>query len=194
MNESVDQKNTDTSVQAEEKTLYQQKLEKERSNSISVKKGGGILVGLALLLVIVVFFLPSLVQDDKEDLSNQAIEEKTILIPNQEILAQKPIAEALLSELLIKIESLKLQGILFWGMGKWEDVLIMQQEGDSAFIEQQYDISAKRYREALQMLSNMEISIPDVLANALESGQSSILSGDKDDAIANFEIAEYWFD
>ena len=189
MNESVDQKNTDTSVQTEEKTLYQQKLEKERSNSISVKKGGGILVGLALLLVIVVFFLPSLVQDDKEDLPNQAIEEKTILIPNQEILAQKPIAEALLSELLIKIESLKLQGILFWGMGKWEDVLIMQQEGDSAFIEQQYDISAKRYREALQMLSNMEISIPDVLANALESGQSSILNGDKDDAIANFEIA-----
>ena len=189
MNESVDQKNTDTSVQPEEKTLYQQKLEKERSNSISVKKGGGILVGLALLLVIVVFFLPSLVQDDKEDLPNQAIEEKTILIPNQEILAQKPIAEALLSELLIKIESLKLQGILFWGMGKWEDVLIMQQEGDSAFIEQQYDISAERYREALQMLSNMEISIPDVLANALESGQSSILNGDKDDAIANFEIA-----
>ena len=144
MNESVDQKNTDTSVQAEEKTLYQQKLEKERSNSISVKKGGGILVGLALLLVIVVFFLPSLIQDNKEDLPNQAIEEKTILIPNQEILAQKPIAEALLSELLIKIESLKLQGILFWGMGKWEDVLIMQQEGDSAFIEQQYDISAER--------------------------------------------------
>ena len=134
MNESVDQKNTDTSVQPEEKTLYQQKLEKERSNLISIRKGGGILVGLSLLLVIVIFVLPLLVQEDKEDLPIQTIEEETILILNQEILAQKPIAEALLSELLIKIESLKLQGILFWGMGKWEDVLIMQQEGDSAFI------------------------------------------------------------
>ena len=189
MNESVDQNNTDTSVQPEEKTLYQQKLEKERSNSISIRKGGGILVGLSLLLVIVIFVLPLLVQEDKEDLPIQTIEEETILILNQEILAQKPIAEALLSELLIKIESLKLQGILFWGMGKWEDVLIMQQEGDSAFIEQQYDVSAERYREALQLLSDMEISIPDVLKNALESGQSSILNGNKDDAIASFEIA-----
>ena len=189
MNESVDQKNTDTSVQPEEKTLYQQKLEKERSNSISIRKGGGILVGLSLLLVIVIFVLPLLVQDDKEDLPIQITEEETILILNQEILAQNPIAEALLSELLIKIESLKLQGILFWGMGKWEDVLIMQQEGDSAFIQQQYDVSAERYREALQLLSDMEISIPDVLKNALESGQTSILNGNKDDAIASFEIA-----
>ena len=94
-------------------------------------------------MVIVIFVLPLLVQEDKEDLPIQTIEEETILILNQEILAQKPIAEALLSELLIKIESLKLQGILFWGMGKWEDVLIMQQEGDSAFIEQQYDVSAE---------------------------------------------------
>ena len=189
MNESIDQKNTDTSVQPEEKTLYQQKLEKERSNSISIQKGAGILVGLTLLLVIVIFILPLLVQDDREDLPNQVIEEKSILIPNQEILAQKPIAEALLSELLIKIESLKLQGILFWGMEKWEDVLIVQQEGDSAFIEQQYDLSAGRYREALQMLSDLEISIPDVLTNALKMGQSSILSGNENDAIANFEIA-----
>ena len=116
MNESNDQKNTDTSVQPEEKTLYQQKLEKERSNSISIQKGAGILVGLTLLLVIVIFILPLLVQEDRDDLPNQVIEEKTIFIPNQETLAQKPIAEALLSELLIKIESLKLQGILFWGM------------------------------------------------------------------------------
>jgi len=189
MNESIDQKNTDASVQPEEKTLYQQKLEKERSNSISIQKGAGILVGLTLLLVIVIFILPLLVQEDREDLPNQEIEEKSILIPNQEILAQKPIAEALLSELLIKIESLKLQGILFWGMEKWEDVLIVQQEGDSAFIEQQYDLSAGRYREALQMLSDLEISIPDVLTNALKMGQSSILSGNENDAIANFEIA-----
>ena len=188
MNESIDQINTDTLVQPEEKTLYQQKLEKERSNSISIQKGAGILVGLTLLLVIVIFILPMLVQEDREDLPDQVIEEKSILIPNQEILAQKPIAEALLSELLIKIESLKLQGILFWGMEKWEDVLIVQQEGDSAFIEQQYDLSAGRYREALQMLSDLEISIPDVLTNALKMGQSSILSGNENDAIANFEI------
>ena len=189
MNESIDQKNTDASVQTEEKTLYQQKLEKEHSKSISVHKGAGILVGLTFLLVMVIFILPLLLQEDKEDLSNQEIEEKPILIPNQDILAQKPIAEALLSELLIKIESLKLQGILFWGMERWEDLLIVQQDGDSAFIEQQYDVSANRYREALQMLSDMEVSIPDVLTNALKLGQTSILAGNKNDAIANFEIA-----
>ena len=189
MNESIDQKNTDASVQPEDKTQYQQKFEKEHSKSISVQKGAGILVGLTSLLVIVIFILPLLLQEDKEDLSNQEIEEKPILIPNQEILAQKPIAEALLSELLIKIESLKLQGILFWGMERWEHLLIVQQDGDSAFIEQQYDVSSDRYREALQMLSDMEVSIPDVLTNALELGQTLILAGNKNDAIANFEIA-----
>ena len=74
-------------------------------------------------------------------------------------------------------------------METWEDLLIVQQDGDSAFIEQQYDVSANRYREALQMLSDMEVSIPDVLANALKLGQTSILAGNKNDAIANFEIA-----
>ena len=135
------------------------------------------------------FIITIVLEEDKEDLYNKENEEKPILIPNQDILAQKPIAEALLSELLIKIESLKLQGILFWGMETWEDLLIVQQDGDSAFIEQQYDVSANRYREALQMLSDMEVSIPDVLTNALKLGQTSILAGNKNDAIANFEIA-----
>ena len=92
------------------KTLYQQKLEKERSRSVSFRKGAAVLFGLTLLLVLVVFILPSIVQDDNEDMSTEEIDENPILIPNQEILAQKPIAEALLSELLIKIESLKLKG------------------------------------------------------------------------------------
>ena len=35
----------------------------------------------------------------------------------------------------------------------------------------------------------MEISIPNVLSNALESGKASILDGNKDDAIASYEIA-----
>ena len=169
MSESNDQRTTDASVKSDEKTLYQQKLEKERSRSVSFRKGAAVLFGLTFLLVLVVFILPSIVQDDNEDMSTEEIDENPILIPNQEILAQKPIAEALLSELLIKIESLKLKGILFWGMREWEDVLIAQQEGDSAFLEQKYDIAADQYRKALQKLSDMEISIPNVLSNALES-------------------------
>ena len=35
----------------------------------------------------------------------------------------------------------------------------------------------------------MEISILNVLSNALESGKASILDGNKDDAIASYEIA-----
>ena len=189
MSESTDQKTTHASVQSEEQTLYQKKLEKERYKSISVKKGAGILAGLTLLLFVVIFVLPLLVQENTEDSTTLEAEEKPILIPNQEILAQMPIAEALLSELLIKIESLKLKGILFWGMGEWEEVLLAQQGGDSAFIEKKYDVAADQYRQALQMLSDMEISIPSVLSNALKSGKTSILDGNKDDAIANFEIA-----
>ena len=124
MSESTDQRTTDASVKSDEKTLYQQKLEKERSTSVSFRKGVGALFGLTFLLVLVVFILPSIVQDDNEDISTQEIDENPILIPNQEILAQKPIAEALLSELLIKIESLKLKGILFWGMEKFVELKI----------------------------------------------------------------------
>ena len=103
MSESNDQRTTDASVKSDEKTLYQQKLEKERSRSVSFRKGAAVLFGLTLLLVLVVFILPSIVQDDNEDMSTEEIDENPILIPNQEILAQKPIAEALLSELLIKL-------------------------------------------------------------------------------------------
>ena len=145
--------------------------------------------GFLFILIIVVFLLPSFVEDNEEKISEVSESEISPIILNQVILAKKPIAEALLSELLIKMESLKLEGILFWGMGDWEQVLLAQQTGDSAFIDQKYDLAAIQYRQALQKLSDMEISIPDVLANALEQGSKSLTNGNKDEAISNFEIA-----
>ena len=48
MSESNDQRTTDASVKSDEKTLYQQKLEKERSRSVSFRKAAAVLFGLTL--------------------------------------------------------------------------------------------------------------------------------------------------
>ena len=189
MNESQDHKSVNPSMESQEQTLYQKKLQKEQSKQVNSKKALGLFAGFLFILIIVVFLLPSFVEDNEEKISEVSESEISPIILNQVILAKKPIAEALLSELLIKMESLKLEGILFWGMGDWEQVLLAQQAGDSAFIDQKYDLAAIQYRQALQKLSDMEISIPDVLANALEQGSKSLTNGNKDEAISNFEIA-----
>ena len=172
MAEPTDPKGIDHSVDIDRQTLYQLKLKREQSKLVNTKKAMVLIGGLGIILIAVIFFLPNAFQKDETEVNADV---RTEIDP--EVLSQKPIAEAIFTELTIRKDSIRSQGIYFWGDKDWESILSLEDEGDTAFASENYDKAVNQYRKALQKLSDLELSIPGVLSNALKLGQSSILGG-----------------
>ena len=173
------------------KTIYQEKLDRENQKKFNPKLAF-FLSGLLLLFLIVVFFiLPSTVSDYREEVNDSSIQKNSENLKNNESfdLAQKPIAQALLSELLAKLEDLKVNGVLFWGGKGWSDALMYQAEGDAAYTLRQFNTAVLKYRESMQILIDLEISIPQRLSLALREARDALLQGNQDLAIQQYEIA-----
>jgi len=176
--------------QSQGKTIHQQRLDRESQQQVKPATAYSLLSVLALVLVIVVFVLPRFVNENEQIISDQDLEDNnTEDILNEAVLAQKPIAEVLLSEMLSKMDDLKSSGVQLWAQDQWTKIKDLQSQGDDAYLNRAYDIAAKSYREAMQLLTDLEISIPETLERSLILGQESILQGDKNLAIANFETA-----
>jgi len=171
------------------KTIQQLNLEKGNRTRVSKTLAYSLLGILLVILIIVVFVLPSMVDETRDKVATVEEDNTVTTQIDRSVLAQKPIAQALFSELLIKIDELKLYGIQFWGGDQWSQVLLLQQDGDDGYQSAQYDLAAIKYREAMQILANMEVSVPVRLEEALNQGLNAILDGNKDEAVANFEIA-----
>jgi predicted PurR-regulated permease PerM len=103
-----------SSNQAEKsaKTIHQQNLEKDVRNKVSRRHAYSLAAISMVVLLIVVLVLPVVIQETDEPI--QQIEDSQSqtdqLTIDREILAQKPIAQAMFSELLIKIDEIKLFG------------------------------------------------------------------------------------
>jgi len=179
-----------TQNQSEVKTIHQKRLDRQSQQQVKPVIAYSLLSLLAVVLVIVVFVLPRFVAENEETISDEGIEDRnTEVLLNEAVLAQKPIAEALLSEMLSKMDDLKSSGVQLWAEEQWMRIRDLQSQGDTAYLNRGYDIAAKSYREAMQLLADLEIAIPETLEDALLLGQESILEGDKNLAIANFETA-----
>ena len=90
---------------------------------------------------------------------------------------------------MIKVDELKLYGIQFWGGDQWSQALLLQQDGDDDYQAARYDLAANKYRKSMQILVDLEISVPSRLKETLKKGQNAILAGNKEQAVTNFEIA-----
>jgi len=179
-----------TQNQSEGKTIHQKRLDRQSQQQVKPVIAYSLLSLLAVVLVIVVFVLPRFVAENEETISDEGIGDgNTEVLLNEAVLAQKPIAEALLSEMLSKMDDLKSSGVQLWAEEQWMRIRDLQSQGDTAYLNRGYDIAAKSYREAMQLLADLEIAIPETLEDALLLGQESILEGDKNRAIANFETA-----
>ena len=179
-----------TQNQSEVKTIHQKRLDRQSQQQVKPVIAYSLLSLLAVVLVIVVFVLPRFVAENEETISDEGIEDgNTEVLLNEAVLAQKPIAEALLSEMLSKMDDLKSSGVQLWAEEQWMRIRDLQSQGDTAYLNRGYDIAANSYREAMQLLADLEIAIPETLEDALLIGQQSILEGDKNRAIANFETA-----
>ena len=176
--------------QSKGKTIHQQRLDRKSQQQVKPVTAYSLLSILAVVLIIVVFVLPRFVTDNEEIISDQDLEDNSIeVILNEAVLSQKPIAEALLSEMLSKMDDLKSSGVQLWAQGQWSRIKGLQSQGDEAYLNRGYDVAANSYREAMQLLTDLEIAIPETLEDALILGQESILRGNKNQAIANFETA-----
>ena len=170
-------------------TIHQQNLEKGNRTRVSKRIAYTLLGALLVVLIIVIFVLPSLIDKAPEKVSVIEADTPATKAIDLSVLAQKPIAQAMFSELLIKIDELKLYGIQFWGGDQWSQAVLLQQDGDDDYQSAKYDLAANKYRKAMQILVDLEISVPGRLQEALKQGQNAILSGNKDQAVSNFEIA-----
>ena len=97
----------------ESKTIYQEKLEKNNNNS-NKKLIYSLFIFLILILVGVVFILPNFInQVNQQNEINRTEELNNLEIDKSSQSTSKPIAQALISELLVKIEDLKLMVFYF---------------------------------------------------------------------------------
>ena len=112
------------------KTIQHLTLENGNRTRVSKTLAYSLLGILLTILIIVVFVLPSMVDETRDKVA--AIEEDNTVTTqiDRSVLTQKPIAQALFSELLIKVDELKLYGMQFWGGDQWSQVLLLQQDGD----------------------------------------------------------------
>jgi eukaryotic-like serine/threonine-protein kinase len=175
----------------ENKTIYQEKLDRENQKIFNPKLAF-FLSGLLLLFLIIVFFiLPSTVTQYREESNDSSVQKDFTTVKNNESseLAQKPIAQALLSELLARLEDLKVNGVLFWGGEDWSNALIYQTEGDSAYTFRQFNAAVLKYRESMQILIDLELSIPQRLSLALKEAGDALMQGNQELAIEQYEIA-----
>ncbi|MDC0586394.1 hypothetical protein OAP06_01410 [Gammaproteobacteria bacterium] len=175
----------------DDKTIYEEKLDRENQKRFNPKLAF-FFSGLLLLFLIIVFFiLPSTVTQYREESNDLSLQKDFTIVKNNESsdLAQKPIAQALLSELLARLEDLKVNGVLFWGGEDWSDALIYQAEGDSAYTLRQFNTAVLKYRESMQILIDLELSIPQRLSLALREAGDALMQGNQELAIEQYEIA-----
>ena len=163
------QSNDNNAEKSEKKTVYQQRLDRRQEQTVRPIIAYALLGSTALILILVVFLLPRMVNEDQalttNQNSNETIEEQIQL--DEAVLAQKPIAQALLSELLAKIDELKLSGVQIWAQSEWKTINTIQQQGDTAYINRSYDIAAESYRTAMQLLIDLEVTVPSILQQSL---------------------------
>ena len=112
------------------KTIHQQNLEKGNRTRVSKTIAYTLLGALSVVLIIVVFALPSFVDKAPEKVSVIEADTSATTTIDLAVLAQKPIANALIAELLLKMDELEFFGIQIWGGDNWARVLLLQQDGD----------------------------------------------------------------
>ena len=185
------QSNDDNAEEAENKTVYQQRLDRRQKQTVRPIIAYALLGSMALILILVVFLLPRMVNEDEALTTNQNLDETRVeqMQLDEAVLAQKPIAQALLSELLAKIDELELSGVQIWAQSEWKKINTIQDEGDTAYLNRSYDMAAASYRTAMQLLIDLEVAVPSVLQQSLSQGQAAILQENKPLAISNFETA-----
>jgi tetratricopeptide (TPR) repeat protein len=153
---------------------------------------GGLAV-LALLVVGVVFLLPSLVDQQGPLVDRARPEPPRDATPAAEdpasAAAQRKLADAALADLLPLEDQLKALGVEQWGGADWTAALNTVEIGDEAYRDRDFASAAAAYRQAQAMGEALVPKAATVLADALAAGEAALLDGDQLSAIAQYQLA-----
>lgn len=175
---------------------------------LSPKTVGISLLVLLLLLVGVVFILPSTVDDDRgpapavpaADAGADAArspgktgvgftENVEDLSGRDERVVARAETDAVLGELLSKMETLEKRAVQRWGGLRFRQAQAVYAEGDAAYLARNYAGAIDKYREAIEMLDPLLDEVDDVFAATFRDAQAALEAADAGEALRLFELA-----
>lgn len=161
-------------------------------------------LGMAvLLLVLVIFVLPRVVQDDAgpvadsgeaaaesnvEDETAGAIDAETAPDP-EDAAAVKALTDEALGDLLSQMERLRYRAIERWGGQAYLDAVDVYRQADEAYVNKNFQLAGDRYRQASKMLEPFFGRIDDVFDETLTAAIEAFARSDPSESVRLFDLA-----
>ena len=106
-----------------------------------------------------------------------------------QILRQKEAAEAVTEQFVRLQLELEDAGVEHWGAERFEQAILLAQEGDGQFSQRDFQAATQSYEKGLALLHALEQDTSAVLLGALSSGQQALQAYDAAGARDAFELA-----
>jgi tetratricopeptide (TPR) repeat protein len=97
--------------------------------------------------------------------------------------------DAILGELLSKMDTLKKRAVERWGGLPFKQATAVYAEGDKAYLARDYDTAAAKYKQASDMLDPLLDRVDDVYAKTFADAQAALEAADAPEALRLFELA-----
>jgi tetratricopeptide (TPR) repeat protein len=178
------------------------------SSGVSPRTLGISLAVLIAILIGVVFFLPDTVTTDRTEPESQAREETTQakdeskgkrwvgfteniddLSGRDARVRARADTEAVLGELLSKMETLERRAVQRWGGLRFRQAQAVYAEGDEAYLARDYDIASEKYGEAIDIVEPLLNEVDQVFATTFADAQLALEAADAVEALRLFELA-----
>ncbi len=179
-----------------------------RGVSPKILYGG--LAALTFAVVAIFFWLPDALQTDRAGDAGSVVEDEAS-VPAEpgadatseeqappaadeagspaDTAALKAATDETLGELLSGLERLKLRAIERWGGQAYLDALAAYEQGDKAYLDQDYELAGRRYREASALLAPFFGRIDDVFRDTMSAARAAFADGNHADAVRLFDLA-----
>ncbi|QMU61986.1 MAG: hypothetical protein GKR92_09890 [Gammaproteobacteria bacterium] len=200
-----------TPIEAIDFETLQESAEKNKESTPGLSKKSilwFVFVSLLLCALIVFFFLPKYVAENRNKITpenqtqvetlsleepSQAVEEEPeplISLSPEESSAFKQQAEELLLEIIGKQKFLENKAVKKWANEEFKIALEQGSRGDEHFRKQAYQQSIAAYEDAAAILMDLERQVEPTLTEHLAKGGLALTQAEKDTAIIHFELAK----
>jgi tetratricopeptide (TPR) repeat protein len=97
--------------------------------------------------------------------------------------------EAILGELLSKMETLDGRAVQRWGGLRFRQAQAIYAEGDTAFLARDYELASEKYSEAIEIVEPLLDEVDQVFAETFVNARAALDAADAVEAIRLFELA-----
>lgn len=157
----------------------------------------------ALLLVLVIFALPRLVQDEpavtvdsgevaadpNASVAESGESEAEAMPDPADTAAIKAQTDEALGDLLSQLERLRYRAIERWGGQAYLDAVDVYRQADEAYVNKNYQLAGDRYRQASKMLQPFFGRIDAVFKETLAAAKEAFSRSDPSESVRLFDLA-----